>query len=295
MSSDASTVDRVGPDRVERAGADRIVYARRAMPDWEPRRFRRVRVVFHGERYFVAAAAPTGDGGCMYRLCPWTDDVIDRPAATIRYDLEYVQQRDRARRAAQGSNLLRLFLIPALPLLGLLPSRWKQWLQERLGINPIAVTAYSIYLEFAVVMGLGGALVVYGIAGPMSEMYPGIPGRLENLFREMAVLFPLFFLLLIDVVGRLPNLLHNSPEQAGFYEWLVRFVVRKVRKVPDHRPSWTRRWEADLRGGKPLRELSGLGRVRRPRGAHQVDGTEAGTGDDQVDQEPEEGDGEQQV
>jgi hypothetical protein len=294
MSPDASTVDRVGPDRVERAGDDRIVYARRAMPDWEPRRYRRVQVTFHGEDYFVAAAAPTGDGGCMYRLSPWTDDVVDRPAANIRYDLEYVLRRDRDRRSAQGNNLLRLVLIPASPLLGFLPSRWKQWLQARLGINPAAVTAHSIYLEFGVMMALGGALVVYGVAGPMSQMYPGIPGRLESLFGEMAVIFPLFFLLLIDVVCRIPNLLGDRPDQTGFFEWLVRFVVQRVRRVPDDRPSWTKRWEPNLRGGKPVQDRSGLGRARLPV-ARQVQGTEPGAGDDDVDQGPEEGDGEEQV
>jgi len=293
MSSDASTVDRVGPDRVERAGDDRIVYARCAMPDWEPRRFRRVRVVFHGENYFVAAAAPTGDGGCMYRLCRWDDDGADRPAMTVRYDLEYVLKRDRALRAAQGTNAMRFLLIPAGPLIGFLPSSWKLSMQDRLGIDPIKLTSQSIYLELAAALVMGGALVLYSVAGPMSKMYN--PGQFQEIFLEMALLSGSFLLLLIDVFGRLPNLLHDRPEQDGFYEWLVRFVVQRVRRVPDERPSWTRRWEPDLRGGKPLRERSGLGRVRRPRAAGEVEGAEPGAGDDQVDQGPEEGDGEEQV
>lgn len=67
MSSSGPASFRFGPDLVERDGDDRIVHARHAMAEWQPSRFRRALVELHGERCYVAAAAPTGDGGCLYR------------------------------------------------------------------------------------------------------------------------------------------------------------------------------------------------------------------------------------
>ena len=132
---------------------------------------------------------------------------MDGPALEIDYDLDYVKARDRARRALARRRVYRALLLPLYPLLGLLPSRWKETLQERYGVHPRTMTGWSIWLEFAAIL-----LHVMFLA---LNTWTGIFDR-SYLLAVLLVLSP-------DALMRWSSLLGEDAYPPGFYEWILRF------------------------------------------------------------------------
>lgn len=102
------------------------------------------------------------------------------------------------------------FLRPLYPLLGLLPSRWKAALQNRYGLHPRTMTAWSLMLEYA------------GIALAFAFLVIHVFTRIFDTFYLVAVLV----ILLPDVLVRYSILLENAAYPPGFYEWLLRSRLR---------------------------------------------------------------------
>src|SRR5262245_8418276 len=63
-------MERVGSDRVTVKANRLVVESRADMPGWEVRSFRRVAIVYRGERWFVVAKAHDG-WRFRYTLEPW--------------------------------------------------------------------------------------------------------------------------------------------------------------------------------------------------------------------------------
>ena len=135
---------------------------------------------------------------------------MDAPGVEIDYGPEYVRLRDEAlglaRRRVAGSGLLHLLS----PLIGFLGSGIKRRLEASFGLDPVAATRRSIYLEVLFVLGSGtlvsiGAMVAaLGSASP----WPIRPLVLGFLFTAL------------DALMRYDRLLHEERYPPGFYQWL---------------------------------------------------------------------------
>lgn len=138
----------VGCDRVRREGDRVLIETARAEPRWIPSRHRPVIVHLDDDTPLVLRSATPMDGG---RWCyEWTPRVVadgDRPALELRYDADYVAERERTLRWQGRGALASALAMPLFPLFGLLPSGVKARLQDRIGLDAAGATRASLSLE----------------------------------------------------------------------------------------------------------------------------------------------------
>ncbi len=202
-----SDAGRLGSDRLWRRGEQLVVDTAAEMDGWEVRRYRKTRVHFDGVAYQILRQEATRQGGVRYVLEPWPQDLADGPAHEIDYDLGYVKTRDAARGVLVRRSVGGEFLLPLYPLLGLLPSRWQAALQQRYGLHPRTMTAWSLRLEYVGILLDGALLSIHAITGRFDAFY---------LVAVLVILIP-------DAVMRYDSLLAEEAYPPGFYEWLLRF------------------------------------------------------------------------
>ncbi len=200
----------LGSDRLSREGERLVVDTAAEMDGWEVRRYRKTRVHFDGVAYQILRQEVTREGGVRYVLEPWPKELADAPAREIDYDLAYVEARDAARRVLNRRSVGAEFLLPLYPLLGLLPSRWKAALQQRYGLHPRTMTAWSLRLEYVGILLDGAFLAIHAITGRFDAFY---------LIAVLVILIP-------DAWMRYDSLLAEDAYPPGFYEWLLRFRLR---------------------------------------------------------------------
>jgi hypothetical protein len=206
----------IGPDRVRFRGPDVFVESTADMPDWEFRTYRRTAVLFEGRRYFVSQKVLLDDGSYRYVLQPWTDDLTDLPGLTLVYDDDYVTQREDERREARQRDQTAAALFWVGPLLGFLPSRWKQRLNDRYAFNPVTVTLQSLLLERVALYALGALLTVGAFTGILGGTLP------------MGILLAL--VVVVDLVLRTGPAELGDMDQPGFGEWLLPSWWRRTRR-----------------------------------------------------------------
>src|SRR5256885_3762931 len=143
----------IGSDKVVFFEESIVVYAARAMPDWQVREYCRIQVYFQDRKYYIRRKARAESPYVMgYELAPWPEDLHEESNLAITYDEDYVAQRDRLIQADRGNDLVRLLLLPFFPLLGFLWARFKDRKLERFGLNPVTMTQASLLLSVAVVV-----------------------------------------------------------------------------------------------------------------------------------------------
>jgi hypothetical protein len=212
-------MERVGSDRISADGARLVVESRADMPGWEVRSFRRLAIVYRGERWFVAAKARE-NGRFRYTLEPFDDERGDIDGGVFEYDAEYVSARDGAKRAYAAASGVRTFLLPFYPLIGLLPGAVKARLADRFGISEERTTVQSIVLEACVslmimaMMTIGSVGRVYGSAFGVDSI-PWLANLPAGGMVALCLLVP-------DVVMRYARILGESRHHYGFWEWLFR-------------------------------------------------------------------------
>ncbi len=217
---------RVGRDRVTREGRAVHVQTRHEMPDWQVRRYRRWAVRFKGDLYQIISAVEVNAREFVYVLEPWPDEGYDPPERVIEYDEEYVAQRDLEVRKESGRSWTQFGLWLVYPLLGYLPSGWKYRLNASYGVHAVRATWVSLIIQAAIALLLavwGGILFMANAWTMMNVLIGSVTPEFLNpvpyLYLGAGILF-------VDFVIRLHRLLSNSPEQFGFYEWLVRWVFK---------------------------------------------------------------------
>jgi fucose permease len=98
------------------------------------------------------------------------------------------------------------------PLIGFLPARTKARLELTHGVDPVATTFQSVFVEFLITLG---AFAMSAI-GKMIEALEGHnAGISSKLFVGIAIVVGL------DAAMRYDRILREERPPPGFYEWLV--------------------------------------------------------------------------
>jgi hypothetical protein len=210
VSTDEKNIARWGRDRLVRKEAQRIIYSPADMEDWEVRKFRRVLIRIEGHGYHLTRKTRQPGGLLRYLLEPWPEDYPDPPAIELTYDRDYVEARDRVARASFRREVGLGLLWPLIPLIGLLPAGSKARLHARYGVHPQTATAWSLWLEWALILFHVLLLAIQTWTGIFNTGY---------IVAVLLVLAP-------DVLVRWSSLLGEEINPYGFYEWLFRLRLR---------------------------------------------------------------------
>jgi hypothetical protein len=189
------------------------------MPGWEVRSFRRVAIVYRGERWFVAAKAHDG-WRFHYTLERWDAARGDIDGGVVDYDAQFVAERDGRGRARAAASGVRTLLLPLYPLIGLLPAEVKRRLADAFGISEERSTALSIVLEASLALMIMGMLTISSFA----RIYGGALGvdSVPFLRNVPSAGIVALVLLIPDAVMRYAKILGESRYSWGFWEWLFR-------------------------------------------------------------------------
>jgi hypothetical protein len=99
-----------------------------------------------------------------------------------------------------------LVLAPIVPFVGFLPSPLQAFFHERYGIHPRTATAFSLGVEWAAIVALGGMLLIH---------------MFTQIFNT-AYLLASIMILAVDSWVRKDSLLREAMDPPGFFEWLFR-------------------------------------------------------------------------
>ncbi len=216
---DSAAERKVGSDRVVAEADGLVIRSRADMLDWPTREFHRPRVHVDGKEYAIVdrTREESPDRRVFrYRLSPWRDP-REEPSAEIYYDEEYVHERDRERALDVTMTYLRPLVPVAMALIGLWPSSWKSWLEERTGCDARAATLYSVWLEGMVAFLLMVTLCITLFVTALSRMMILQP-------------WPLGFIvavLVVDTIMRLDSVMRDDRVPSGVLEWIFRRRARR--------------------------------------------------------------------
>ena len=206
-------VRQIGRDRVELMG-DRltVVTPVAQMPGWEVRRYRAPVIRFDDRTWRITARTTLPDSTTRFELVAWDPGDGEIPGPEIEYSPEAVALRDLAssigRRHSRGTMLLNY----VGPLTGFLPARIKDRFEVVYGIDSVASTKWSIFIQFLVALN---AFVLTSI-GTMVTGF-GVPSPV------VPWLMPAIGLVaILDAGVRLGRVLSEERPPPGFYEWLFR-------------------------------------------------------------------------
>ena len=188
------------------------------MPDWEIRPHR-VRLIQFDGRSWRVAGKTTAAGKVHYELAPWwpADEYVTGPQ--IDYGTAYVMARDHAARAANRSSHVTFLLRVVSPFIGFLPGRTKTRLEAAYGVDPVATTFQSVFLEFLITICsfAMAAIGTFVLAHAQAALLPGTTGGLS-----VVLLLVIGLVSAIDGATRYSRILREERPPPGFYEWLVR-------------------------------------------------------------------------
>jgi hypothetical protein len=208
---------RIGPDQIVTRGDDgMVVITAMEMPDWNVRQHRATLIRYEGTTWRVAAKTTTA-GKIHYELVRWDVADHERTGRQIDYNAEYVALRDQAAPRIRARSRVTGLLRWVSPFIGFLPARTKARLELTHGIDPVATTFQSVFLEFLITLG-SFAVATIGIiarAGTIVYLLPGGPGI------PAVQLVVLGIVVGIDGSVRYDRILREERPPPGFYEWLV--------------------------------------------------------------------------
>lgn len=206
----------IGTDMVVLDGDRLLVISRVDMDGWDVRKHRAAMIRFDGRTWRITGKTAGADRTIKYELVPWQPGEQDIPGLEIDYTPDYVALRDH--RAAIGRRRSRVTsgLRIVSPLIGFLPGQTKARLEAVYGVDPVATTFQSVFLEFLITIG-SFALATIGMmatAGTIIYKLPGGPGIPSTLLVVIGVAAG------IDGAVRYGRILKEERAPPGFYEWL---------------------------------------------------------------------------
>jgi hypothetical protein len=205
----------VGSDKVVFFDGSIVVYAARAMADWQVREYCRIPVFFQDRKYYIRRKARAEAPYVMgYELAPWPEDLHEESSLSITYDQEYVARRDRFLQQDKLDDFGRLLLLPCFPLLGFLWSGFKDRRLERFGFDPVSMTSASLLVEFAIFL----IETVFLLVLPIHVGFAQVVFGLETPWFDCTLLV----MVLADMVARYDQVLRGVEIPAGFLEWLLK-------------------------------------------------------------------------
>jgi hypothetical protein len=200
-------------DRFSLRGDALSLRAAEPVPDLEPSAHRKPVLVVRDARFTLVSAARDG-GEHVYALVREEPNAFAPPGKTVEYDEDRHLALRTARRRQTAAWALYVVLVPFAPLIGLLPSRWKDALQD-LGVGMSAATGMSIPLQ--------GVLVWPTVFLFWLTIVAQAPWTFVVVAGTLALSLG------FDVVYRLSGLDEDPPVARGVFSWLpglVRFFVR---------------------------------------------------------------------
>jgi hypothetical protein len=205
----ARKVRRIGRDEIEVRGESLIVTTPvQGMEGWAVSRYRASVIRFDGLTWRVVSKSTGTDRLTRYELVRWDPSSEELTGPEIDYSPDDVALRDHAlelgRRRSRGTLMLNLIR----PLTGFLSARAKDRLETRYGIDPVASTTASVFIQFLVALG---SLALAAI-GQVVGAHIGI---------RVPVLLAIAAVALLDATVRWSRVLEEVRPAPGFYEWLI--------------------------------------------------------------------------
>jgi len=207
---------RMGNDQLILRGDHLAILSSVDMGDWEVREHRRALIRYEGRTWRLVRKVPCAGKRIRYELTQWIPGPMDAPGVEIDYGLEYVRLRDAAvgleRRRNLGGGLLHLLS----PLVGFLGSGTKRRLEASYGVDPVAATRRSIYLEVLFLLG-SGAMISIGVM--VTALGKGSPWPVRHLVLG-------FLFTALDASMRYDRLLNEERYPPGLFQWLWKWKGR---------------------------------------------------------------------
>ena len=187
------------------------------MDGWDPRKHRASLIRFDGRAWRIASLTPGPNGANQYELVPWEPGPHELIGIEIDYNAEYVARRDRTAVSYRKRSRVTLALRVVSPLIGFLPAQTKAQLEAAYGVDPVATTFQSVFLEFltAVCCLAMAAIGIAALAGTFVYRLAGGTGVLMVTFMVIAVVAG------IDGSVRYGRILAEERPPPGFYEWAL--------------------------------------------------------------------------
>jgi hypothetical protein len=189
---------RIGSDHVVLADDRLVVISRAHMEAWSVRKYRQTLIRFNDREWRVIETRVVPPDATQYTLAPWDLGPHDVVGQTVDYGASYVADRDRLKtettRVRRASHMLRM----VAPFTGFLSARIKDRLEVLYGIDPVATTRQTCFMQ--------GLVAICA----MAVMQVGVAPRLCLL---------LAIVLLLDAAVRWDRVLAEQRPPPGFYEW----------------------------------------------------------------------------
>jgi hypothetical protein len=207
----------IGPDKVLVYDDKIVVCSTRDMPDWQIREFCRIPIYFRGVKFYVRRKSRMNPPYVVgYELEPWPEEFQGESTMIITYDEQYVKDRERLVHSDSRNEFERNLLLAIYPFLGFLWSNFKDRQLERFGLNSRSITEGSLLVQLAFVLFECVFLLMFRIG--FIETALGFPGIWLDCV--------LFAAAIADLLVRANQMLQNAEQPYGFFEWMVRIIVR---------------------------------------------------------------------
>jgi hypothetical protein len=226
-------VVQVGPDRVTFKENEVTIEAKNRMEDWKVRDLNPWPVYLNDKKYnLIQTSKGQKPYEATYVLVPWPADLSTNAKGFYTYDAEAVSERTSIKRSGQLDDIVKAFLIPFYPFLGLFWSGTQRRL-SRFGFVPHAITGISIFIVFCMIFAQGvfaivtingsirsGKIMIGGFLRAMSSHDNLQIGSLSIPIGILDCI--LVVLLLADIAMRYSYYLREHDWSGGILEWIVR-------------------------------------------------------------------------
>jgi hypothetical protein len=207
-----------GRDRIELDGDRLTIVTPVGMTGWEVRRYRSPQIRFEGRTWRIVARTRTAERATRYELVAWEPLDGEIPGPEIEYTAEFVAFRDHAGEIGRRRSRVTGALGFVVPFTGFLPARTKDRLETVYGIDPVASTSASVFIEFFLALGAIALATIATMTGAFAFV-----ARLRGSAELPAFgLIAFAVVLLVDAAVRWSRLEAEERPAPGFYEWLFR-------------------------------------------------------------------------
>jgi hypothetical protein len=202
-------------------GEKLVVFSAADMPDWVVRERRQTGIIILDIVWRLADKRPFGRKGMRYLLEPWPEIVHHLPGRIIRYDADYVRRRDEKIRSRRKLIWLAPILPLFKPIIGLLPSEVKMWIECRFGISARSATFFSLWIELSLffLFGVLQWVTLYTGLQTMAESQTFAPVARGGVIAAILILAA-------DMAMRYDSYIAEHPSPYGLFEWLFRRLSR---------------------------------------------------------------------